>query len=274
MKRLFFAIAIALIGLTAFTADPPGTKVPIGLIVGAGKTKTVIDSTELKRIKEIDNKVSLDSLQSATDQFYTKTQSNARFINEDGDTITGTILVPTPAVGTNTTQVVNAAFVNQNVVKRLFPVSDVSSGLPITNTASTTTENTVLTIPIPGNTIGSNGTLSCQALWDVTSNTNQKYIRIYIDAVNASNLIATFNNNAVAGFQAKFESFLWNINGTQYIQYPIQYTSGAWNSMTSAGTVNSRSFDFTQSHNLIVTLQTSVSTDALVLKGFSVFTTY
>lgn len=82
---------------------------------GLATTKTelgYLSGTTSNIQTQLNTKVSIDSLQSATDEFYNKTQSNARFINEDGDTITGVINVPTPAAGTNTTQVVNANFVN------------------------------------------------------------------------------------------------------------------------------------------------------------------
>lgn len=94
MKKILILIVLICGALMSLTLPPVDkTKVPIKNVQG------LQDSLAAK--------VNIATLESATDEFYNKTQSNARFINEDGDTITGTILVPTPAAGTNTTQAAN-----------------------------------------------------------------------------------------------------------------------------------------------------------------------
>lgn len=110
MKQLFFILII----FCAFSVNAQ-VKAPKGFDVGG----TIIDANEVKSLNGItgnikdtlDSKISTSTLGSSLDEFYNKTQSNTRFINEDGDTITGTILVPTPAPGDNSQQTANTAFV-------------------------------------------------------------------------------------------------------------------------------------------------------------------
>lgn len=112
MKQLLFILII----FCAFSANAQ-VKAPKGFDVGG----TIIDANEIKSLNGItgnikdtlDSKVRTSAVSSSLDEFYNKTQSNTRFINEDGDTITGTILVPTPAAGTNTTQAANTEFVQK-----------------------------------------------------------------------------------------------------------------------------------------------------------------
>lgn len=105
MKRLFLAIAIVFLVSTVFAVDPPGTKIPLSLVVGAGKTKTVIDSTELKRIKEIDEKVSISDLVTPT--------------SFDTVLVTAKATAPTMPTTTNTTDVATTAFVQNEMLAKV-----------------------------------------------------------------------------------------------------------------------------------------------------------
>lgn len=86
MKRLFLAIAIVFLVSTVFAVDPPGTKVPLQLVVGAGKTKTVLDSLELKTLngintaktikEQLDEKLNIADAD--TSAYYTVSEVNAK----------------------------------------------------------------------------------------------------------------------------------------------------------------------------------------------------
>lgn len=125
MKRLFLAIAIVFMASTVFAVDPPGTKIPLGLVVGAGKTKTIIDTTELKRIKEIDQKV----------------DASAMWEPEEFDTlnITHKLTAPTKVVGTNTTDVATTAFVQGELAANQYIFTINSDGGAITSPVDATT---------------------------------------------------------------------------------------------------------------------------------------
>ena len=75
------------------------TKQSFKEVLDINKLETSLDSTNTVLSTKIDS----SGISSSLDEFYNKTQSNARFINEDGDTITGIIHVPTADAGTNTT---------------------------------------------------------------------------------------------------------------------------------------------------------------------------
>jgi hypothetical protein len=152
MKNILFLMII--FSLSGFSQ----TKIKPSQISNATKQsfKEVLDINKLETSLDLTNtvlntKIDSTSLSSATDEFYNKPQSNARFINEDGDTITGTILVPTPAAGTNTTQVVNANFVQseksiQSDLTRLgWPVKTIPFGykLGMSGTPTDLTSGTV-----------------------------------------------------------------------------------------------------------------------------------
>lgn len=265
MKRIFFAIVIVLIGLTAFTADPPGTKVPIGLVVGAGKTKTAIDTTELKRIKDIDDKIDNSTLGSSLDEFYNKTQSNARFINEDGDTITGIINVPTATAGTNTTQAASTAFVNQAAVRKIY-----SSNVQVSHTGDAL-EYTAITFTIPAGTISANGSLHFISLFSFTSSTNAKTFRIKI----GSNVIGYWNTSAT-GLAARQYHVISNRNSisSQISAGNGVSTGGGFSVSPMSAAVSTYSIDFSVNQTCTVTIQNANTGETSSIESFEVLAVY
>lgn len=260
MKRIFLAIVIVLIGLTAFAADPPGTKVPIGLIVGSGKTKTVIDSTELKMIKDIDDKIDNSTLGSSLDEFYNKTQSNARFINEDGDTITGIIYIPTAAAGTVTQQAVNAEYLKIGGYGRLIYSNNVQH-----LHTGTTNETELFNFTIPANSLGANGSL--QFIFKIQSTsgtTGTKYIRLK-------------NGSSVLGFSF-INSASNQINKSICTTENRNSTSSQISSNASLTTFNSAftltTIDTAQPWTISVTGQLGVGTENVSIESLSVIAYY
>jgi hypothetical protein len=92
MKRILLVFLVACFFVsTVSSIDPPGTKVPLGLVVGSGKTKTVIDSTEIKSLNgvtgsiqtQLDGTVKSADLLNYTSYIYSKAQvdSIAKFRN-------------------------------------------------------------------------------------------------------------------------------------------------------------------------------------------------
>lgn len=104
------------------------TKQSFKEVLDINKLETSLDSTNTVLSTKIDS----TGISSSLDEFYNKTQSNARFINEDGDTITGIIYIPTAAAGTNTDQAANLNFVNsaKSNVTRLAEIGSTIKTLP------------------------------------------------------------------------------------------------------------------------------------------------
>ena len=242
---LFLMILFSLSGFSQTKIKPSqisnATKQSFKEVLDINKLETSLDLTNTVLSTKIDS----SGISSSLDEFYNKTQSNTRFINEDGDTITGTILVPTPAAGTNTTQIANTAFVVQNSVHTIWPFDEVSSGLPI-NTTGDTNEHTILTITIPANSIGSNGRLDFIGAYSMNSNTNTKYLKIYING-DASQIV-TAGNSASTGLVGTFWVKMWNRNSksSQWI-LPTNASTGAiigW-----AGTLSGAGSGLTKNYN-------------------------
>ncbi len=118
-------------------------KAPKGFDVGG----TIIDANEVRSLNGIngnikdtlDSKVRTSAVSSSLDEFYNKTQSNARFINEDGDTITGIINIPTAAAGTNNNQAATMEALQrdksilQDFNRMSFPVKTIPMGYRLNN---------------------------------------------------------------------------------------------------------------------------------------------
>lgn len=228
MKRLFFIIAIIGLALTGMSVDPPGTKVPLQLVVGAGKTKTVIDTTELKRIKDIDNKVDI----SAADTIDA--------LDVRGDTITGVVLAPTPAEGTNTTQLATMQALQTAYRKTLHWIT--GSHVPVQYAGAS---SVVLTLTIPANSIGANGSFHIITRGYAVGTTSNKYVQIL------------FNGTAVGRMQFSSAQLISNA-----------YTVVAnLNSLTSQGISNTNdgtSMDFGPYANARSSISIDTSQDITV----------
>lgn len=189
MKKILILIVLICGALMSLTFPPVDkTKVPIKNVQG------LQDSLAAK--------VNIATLESATDEFYNKTQSNARFINEDGDTIAGTILVPTPAAGTNTTQVVNAEFVNKST--GIIQFQDNSTK---TNTGDTN-ENTVGTYTIKGGSLGANGSIEILFFAMIGTSTQGSTFRVYFNGTLVGTAALSTNTHSPLGL------YVWNKNST------------------------------------------------------------
>ena len=247
MKKILILIVLICVALMSLTLPPVDkTKVPIKNVQG------LQDSLAAK--------VNIATLESATDEFYNKTQSNARFINEDGDTITGTILVPTPAVGTNTTQVVNAEFLKTNGYGRLIYSNNVQHAH-----TGTTNETELFNFTIPANSMGANGTLQFNFKAQSTSGTTGiKYIRLK----NGSSVLGySFINSATTQIN-KSICTTENRNSTS-----AQISSNASLTMfNSAFTLTT--IDTTQPWTVSVTAQLGVGTENVSIESLSVIAFY
>ena len=212
-------------------------------------------------------KVNIATLESATDQFYTKTQSNARFINQDReDTITTVLNVPTPAVGTNTTQIANTAFVSQNAMVKVY-----SNTTQINNTGSTT-ENTILTFTLPGNLIGPNGSFHIVGLVSFNNNTNSKAIRVKFNGTT----VLLLNSNVAAGSASKGYNIVYNRNSlsSQIFSSPVSQQSGGFGINTTAAPATA-TIDTSSTITVTITAQCSTSsTDNITLEALEIFKSF
>ena len=220
------------------------TKQSFKEVLDINKLETSLDSTNTVLSTKIDS----SGISSSLDEFYNKTQSNTRFINEDGDTITGTILVPTPATGTNTTQVANTAFVNQNTGIIQFQDNIIKT------VQGTTSETLVGTYTIKGGSIGANGSLDI--FWNPHINAagNSCTFRLYANGLLIAT--ATLNTNNYAPL------YTWIINtgatNSQKLGSSTTISGSQWNANTAG--LTQLTIDTMQNITITATIQPSATT--------------
>lgn len=166
-------------------------------------------------------------------------------------------------------------YVNQNAVHTIWPLDGISSGLPA-NTTGNTNENTILTITIPANSIGSNGRLDFIGAYSMNSNTNAKYLRIYINGDALP--IVTAGNNSATGQSGSFFVKMWNRN-SKSSQWILPYNTATgpvlgWSgTLTGAGGGLTKNYNTSEALTVVLKTQLAVGTDNIQLETFQIVAT-
>jgi hypothetical protein len=140
-----------------------------------------------------------------------------------------------------------------------------SSPVKISNTASTTTENTILTVVIPANTLSTKGSFKIPYLISCTNSANNKILRVKLNGTTISQLTVT------AVQSARGEAMISNRNSLSS-QIGGNSTTASGNSPSGQSTSAVSTFGINTGANvtLTVTLQTANSAESLALEDFEV----
>lgn len=140
-------------------------------------------------------------------------------------------------------------------------------GTRISNTADTN-KNTLVTVVVPGNSLGPNGFLRIVSLWTVTANTNNKTFYVDFGGTTFSQLLnSTAGGNTAQGFV-----LIQNRNSASS-QVAGQATNSGFG-INVAGGVTTGSIDTTADQNLVFAAQCAVGTDAIHLDRYVVEVCY
>lgn len=129
---------------------------------------------------------------------------------------------------------------------------------------STTNEELLATVVIPGNSIGPHGLIRCMSFWTVTNNANSKTARIRLGGFGG-----TIYNSFTLTSSTSGQTFciIRNI-GVVDAQIGISSVAPPFG-ITTFGTINT-TYDTTQDLEVVFTSEKSVGGDIMVLRGYSV----
>jgi hypothetical protein len=143
-----------------------------------------------------------------------------------------------------------------------------AAGAAITAPANDTNENTLVSVTIPGGSLGPNGWIEVLATWSFTGSTNAKNMRVKYGGT-------TFNNRAVstaANISLQVLAVIRN-RGLTNSQFSMGGT-GADGVGTSNNAPSTGNIDSTADQILLITAQKATGSETLTLEGYSIRTTY
>lgn len=163
---------------------------------------------------------------------------------------TGTPLVPTAAAGTNTTQVVNAEFVNKST--GIIQFQDNSTK---TNTGDTN-ENTVGTYTIKGGSLGANGSIEILFFAMIGTSTQGSTFRVYFNGTLVGTAALSTNTHSPLGL------YVWNKNSTTSQESAIN--SGITGLLWAANSNALNTYSINTANDITVTFTIQAANSAYV----------
>ncbi|MDE2439850.1 MAG: hypothetical protein KGP14_02405, partial [Betaproteobacteria bacterium] len=143
-----------------------------------------------------------------------------------------------------------------------------ASAAPVANTGNTT-ENTLVTVSVPGNILGPNGFIEVWTMWTTTGNTNTKTMKVkYSTAV-----LNTLTHNTAVQTTAAPVGRMQNRNATNSQISTVNQTVGVTGFV--GGSFNTSAIDTTAAQNITLTAQCVTSgTDTITLEAYVVKAVY
>jgi hypothetical protein len=123
-----------------------------------------------------------------------------------------------------------------------------------------TTEETLATIVVPANSLGTKGSLRIWTQWSFTNGVNDKTMKVKFGGSNFLNLVATAN--------ASYGSLIW-ISNNNSASSQIGFPNGLNLGLTTAAAQTS-SIDTTAAVNITITGQKEVDSETLTLQRYLV----
>lgn len=136
-----------------------------------------------------------------------------------------------------------------------------ASGASIADKGNLTSEETFVTVPVPANAMGANGTIRVITAWTVTSSANDKIVRVRLGGTELHQFLnATTGQITMVG-----HTVIQNRNATN-----SQVGIAGSGVGTSANALLTAAIDTTASANLTITAQKETGTESMVLQRYSV----
>jgi hypothetical protein len=146
------------------------------------------------------------------------------------------------------------------------PVMIASSAVPVSGPANTS-ENVLVTIPLPGGALGKNGTIELDTLWSYTNNANTKTMRTRLGGIGG-----TIFQSVAATTTASSRSLaaIHNRNSESSQGGP----TAAVGFGTSTSAITTSAINTAADTSLVITAQKGVAGDTLTLERYVVRLTY
>lgn len=135
------------------------------------------------------------------------------------------------------------------------------SGAAVSHTGNTT-ETTLVTIPIPANTLGANGVLFVTTMWTNTSSANVKTSRVKLGGITIGSAAATVVTTI------RMDTTLFALNATNS-QSTVSFASRGSDAILVQNAQLS-AVDMTVDQSLVITAQLSLGTETMTLIGYLV----